>query len=365
MPMKEQELRGRVFSGEKLTRRLFTQTLLGGAVLALPPAVLEAAYAGAEKVLHGLLPGQDNGASQVFPTGRQYQVEGYNQRLVVTEVGATLRSYQVDGQEFLWGFRETELPNSSSGQLLFPWAGRCEAGAYTFQGVVQQLAINNVAANTAQHGLVRLMDWNVSQHDQRQITMELVLHPQAGYPFTLSLRQQYELTNGGLIVTTSATNVGATPAPYAVGMHPYFTVGTLKIDNNILKVPARRYLPRTANGAAIIPMEPVNATLWDFRSAAPIGNSLFATAIAYGDLIRDADGRARTVLSNPSGSPTVTVWTDEATDFLTLFTTPNRPSLAIEPCTAPSNAFNHGLGLRTLAAGETFRSSFGVQVATS
>lgn len=354
-----------MFLRKKSSRRqLLSRTLLGGAAIAISPTILDRiAHAGGRKGPHGL-GGQGNRANQVFPTGQQYQIEGYNQRLVVTEVGATLRSYQVGGQEFLWGGKETELPKSSSGQVLLPWPGRCEAGTYTFQGVVQQLAINNIAANTGQHGLVRLMNWNVSQHDQRQLALELVLYPQMGYPFILSLRQQYELTNDGLVVTTSATNIGVTAAPYAVGMHPYFTVGTPKIDDNLLKVPARQYLPRTPNGAAIVPMEPVNGTLWDFRSATPIGSSLFAPAIIYGNLVRDADGRARTVLSNPSGSPTVTVWTDEAINFLTLFTTATRPSLAIEPCTAPSNALNHGLGLRVLAAGETFRSSFGVQVIT-
>src|SRR5689334_19991259 len=92
-------------------------------------------------------------------------------------------------------------------------------------------------------------------------------------------------------------------------------------------------------------------------------SDLFTPAVSYGNLVRDSDGRARTVLAHPSGSPTLTVWTDQATDFLTLYVPPGRMALAIEPCTAPTNALNHGLGLRALVPGESVRSSFGIHVA--
>jgi aldose 1-epimerase len=305
---------------------------------------------------------QSNGNSHTFPTGRQFQIEAGNQRLVVTEVGATLRSYQVAEREFLWGFKETELPSNSNGQLLLPWPGRCEGGAYTFQGVVHQLAITGVADRIAQHGLVRFMNWQLTRLDTSRLIFELLLHPQLGYPFTLSLRQEYELTSAGLVVTTSATNVGAAAAPYATGMHPYFTLGTTTIDDNILKIPARQYLPRTLSGAATAPMQVLDNTTLDLRARTRIGGALFTPAVSYGNLVRDDDGRSRTVLEHPSGSPTVTVWTDQTIDFLTLYTPPARLALAIEPCTAPSNALNHGLGLRTLLPGETARNSFGVHV---
>ena len=344
-------------------RQLLSQALLGGTGLATASAVIRSpAHAASGADVHRQ-PAQDAGNGYVPPTGRQFQLESGSQRLVVTEVGATLRSYQVAGREFLWGFREAELPTNSSGQLLLPWPGRCEGGAYTFQGVVHQLAINGVDSKIAQHGLVRLMNWQVTRHDRRRLVLELVLHPQLGYPFVLSLRQEYELTGDGLVVTTTAKNVGSSAAPYAAGMHPYFTIGTSAVDDNILRLPARKYLPRASNGAATAPMQPVDDTPWDLRTPARIGSNLFTPAVSYGDLVRGPDGRARTVLSGPSGLPTVTVWTDQAIDFLTVYVPPGRPGLAIEPCTAPSNALNHGLGLRTLDPGEEVRSSFGVHVA--
>jgi aldose 1-epimerase len=300
--------------------------------------------------------------SVTFPTGRQYTIAGYDQQLVVTEVGAALRSYQVSGREVLWGFAETELPVSSQGQLLLPWPGRCEGGTYEFQGSRYQLAVTNPQANIAQHGLVRAVPWRAVEHRDRVVTFEVVLYPQQGYPFTLALRQQYELSRTGLVVTTGATNIGTVTAPYATGMHPYFTVGTALIDDNELRVPALQYLPRTPNGAATVPPMPVDGTPWDLRKPSRVGSTRFNPAVAYANLIRDPDGRARTVLSHPSGSPAIEVWTDAATDFVTVFTTSDRRALAIEPCTAPSNALNHGLGLRALAPRETEQSTFGVVV---
>ena len=96
------------------------------------------------------------------------------------------------------GVQRDGASSTANGQLLLPWPGRCEGGTYTFQGVVQQLAITGVAANIAQHGLVRFMNWQMTRHDSRRLVLELVLHPQLGYPFILSLRQEYELTSGGL-----------------------------------------------------------------------------------------------------------------------------------------------------------------------
>ena len=68
------------------------------------------------------------------------------------------------------------------------------------------------------------------------------------------------------------------------------------------------------------------------------------------------------MLSHSSGSPTIEVWTDRTIDFVTVYTTLGRRALAIEPCTAHSNALNHGLGLRVLVPGEVHRSTFGVVV---
>ena len=68
--------------------------------------------------------------------------------------------------------------------------------------------------------------------------MEHLLHPRPGFPFSLALRIEYALTDAGLSVTTTATNVGPDPCPYGCGAHPYLTLGTGEVDSLVLR--ARR-----------------------------------------------------------------------------------------------------------------------------
>src|SRR5262249_16254700 len=51
---------------------------------------------------------------------------------------------------------------------------------------------------------------------------------------------EYALTDGGLQVQTTATNLGSDPCPYGSGAHPYLKLGTATIDRLVLHVPGRR-----------------------------------------------------------------------------------------------------------------------------
>lgn len=75
------------------------------------------------------------------------------------------------------------------------------------------------------------------------VTMRLRLHPSPPYPFALDLSVRYELGPDCLTVTTRATNIGDADAPWSAGAHPYVTVGTAVVDDAVLQVPARTWLP--------------------------------------------------------------------------------------------------------------------------
>ena len=74
------------------------------------------------------------------------------------------------------------------------------------------------------------------------VVMKHVLHPQPGYPFTLGLSIEYALSEHGLAVRVTATNLGPTACPYGAGAHPYLRVGGASIDDAILRLPARSVL---------------------------------------------------------------------------------------------------------------------------
>ncbi len=178
----------------------------------------------------------------VPPTGRQFELRRGAARAVVTEVGATLRCLEVAGQAFLDGFGPGELPGGGNGQVLIPFPNRIGGGRYRFGdqfGVDdQQLPVEEPATGNAMHGLVRWANWQPLSHTGSRLVMGLTLHARKGYPFVLSLRIAYTLLPDGLRVRQTARNLGAAAAPYGAGFHPYLSIGSASIDDDVLRVPA-------------------------------------------------------------------------------------------------------------------------------
>lgn len=301
-------------------------------------------------------------ASTALPTGTQYEISSGTLRAVVTEVGAGLRSLTVDGTELLDTYAADEMPHGGRGQVLIPWPGRIANGEYTFEGTHTQAPINEPPTNSAIHGLVRWLNWRVASQEVDRITLELTLHPQPGYPFTLHVQETYALEMDRLAVTTTARNIGSAPLPYGVGHHPYFTVGTDLVDSDTLTVPANAYLRTNENSIPVPPPVSVQGSEYDFRQGHAIGQTKLDTG--YTDLAF-ADGWGRVTFAAPSGGRRVVLAFDASHQFVQIFTGDHlkeaerrRRGLAIEPYTCAPNAFNNGLGLRVIQPGESFASTF-------
>lgn len=298
------------------------------------------------------------------PSGRQFVLTLGDQRAVVTEVGAGLRTYTVAGRDVVDGFKEDEMCSIARGQLLLPWPNRIEDGRYAFAGRMHQLPLNEPARLNALHGLTRWLNWTIVEHAPDRVLLSLVLHPQDGYPFTLRLDVEYRLASPGLAVRTTATNIGAEAAPYGAGHHPYLTVGA-PIDRALLKLPA---LIRLETDDRLIPtgrLLPTSGTDYDFLELRPIGSLSMDTAFA--NLIPESDGLIRVHLQVSSGDPHLTLWMEPVYEFLMVFTPDTIPdaarrrrSIAIEPMTCAPNAFRSGDGLIVLHPGESRSGSWGI-----
>lgn len=302
----------------------------------------------------------------IDPTGEQIEIALADQRAVVVEVGGGLREYSAAGRPLLDGYRADEMSTSGRGQVLIPWPNRVRDGSYEFEGRRHQLAINDTAEQDAIHGLVRWAAWTVGEREPHRVVMEHVLHPQPGYPFSLGLSIEYRLSEVGLRVRTTATNLGATACPYGAGAHPYLTVGAATVDSVILRAPGRTVL-RSDDRGIPIGAGPVDDTDYDFRAPRPIGKTKLDHA--FTDLERDEDGLARVELTDPAGGGGLTFWADETYGHLMLFTGDalvdvDRRSLAVEPMTCPPNAFRTGDALIRLRPGHTVTSTWGINPAS-
>ena len=299
------------------------------------------------------------------PSGEQFRLAHGDQEVVVTEVGATLRSYIVAGVPVLDGFASAEVCPDGRGQLLLPWPNRLGDGRYRFGGRQYELPIDEPGFRNAIHGLTRWAEWEAELRSTTWLGMRHRLHGHPGYPFNLELEATFELDEAGLTVCVSAANVGATPAPFGAGAHPYLQVGTPLIDTCRLQVPAST---RLLTDARLLPIgrAPVDGDGFDFRVSRPIGDTRLDTA--YTDIVRGPDGLARVSLEAPDDRH-LTLWFDEAHRWVQLYSGDTHPrleerrrSLAVEPMTCPPDAFRSGEDLIVLEPGQTVTISWGIDV---
>ena len=288
----------------------------------------------------------------VAPSGEQLEISAAGYRAVLTECGASLRVLEHDGRPLVLGWDEDAASASGRGQLLAPWPNRIRDGKYSFDGRDLQLPLTEPAHHNASHGLVRWASWTPVEHTADSVSLRLRVMSQPGYPWTLDLRVRYAVSVDGLTVTLTATNRSGSRAPYAAGAHPYLTTGSGPVDGWELTLPCDT---RLLVDDQLIPTgrEYVRDTELDFRTARPIGSTSLDTA--FTGVSRTVDGRTEVRVRDPLSGEVTVLWMDERHRWLQLFTGDALPqharqALAVEPMTAPPNAFGTGEDLVVLAA---------------
>jgi aldose 1-epimerase len=280
----------------------------------------------------------------VPPTGAQFRISHGAQEAVITEVGAGLREYTVDGVPVLFGYDQMQECQAGRGQHLLPWPNRIGDGRYTFAGRTEQLALSEPERGNAIHGLTRWTPWRLVERTDASVTHELRLFPQTGWPATLDLTLTHALDEGGLAVTVTAANVGAAAAPFGYACHPYLTVGEQRVDEVELSVPADRYL-EVDERLLPVAIKPVEGTDYDCRGGEPLAGRAFDTA--FTDLAPEEDGRSWVRLRR--GDRETALWADRGCRWVQVFTGDSLPEqarrasgIAVEPMTCGPDAFNDG-----------------------
>lgn len=316
------------------------------------------------------MPSMTTGA-QIPPTGEQWTIGHGRQEAVVTEVGATLRSYTVGPVEVIDGFDVAEWSQGGRGQVLAPWPNRLGDGCYQFGDVQGRAAWDEPEHRNAIHGLVRWLPWRLEAHAQNVLTASCRLHPTPGYPFTVDLSLTYRLGREGLSVGVEARNPGTDPVPFGIGFHPYLTVGH-QVDTAYLRLPATHQLVLDDRGLPTGERLAVAGTPLDFTSRRAVGplhlDAAFTGLLREGRASVDGSGGlARAVLADATGARAVELWCDGAFRYLmcytgdTLASVPRRRgAVAIEPMSCPPDAFRSGQDLSVIPGGGTWRGSWGI-----
>lgn len=300
----------------------------------------------------------------VRPSGSQWEIAADGHRAVVVEVGGGLRAYDVDREPVIDGYAESELCPGTAGQVLAPWPNRIRDGRYSVDGIARQLPLTEPERHNAIHGLVTWQRWSCVSQAASSVTVECATVPQPGYPWPLLLRTVWTVGADGLTAEHSATNLGASSAPFGLGAHPYVRLpGVSSVDDAVLCVPARSRLLLDARllpiGVAL-----VAESEFDFTKPRRIGSA--ALNVSFGGVELDVSGRSTVRVTTVDGSATVEVWADESFRWWQVFSGDTlgderaRRAVAVEPMTCPPDAFRSHRDVVTLKPGETWHGTWGI-----
>lgn len=296
------------------------------------------------------------------PSGQQFELSSGDQRAMVVQVGGGVRAYSVGERDVLQPYPLEDMCDGAHGAPLIPWPNRLGDGRYSFDGTEYQVALTEPEKHNAIHGFLHWRPWHPITRSADRIVMGATLFALEGYPFCLDVEIEYRLDEGGLSVTTTATNIGEQACPYGSGQHPYLSPGSGLVDDCVLQLAADTRIVTDPDRQLPIEREDVAGTPYDFRTGRRIGG--LAIDHAFTDLHRDEDGRAWVGLTGPDGR-TSQLWVDEAYPLIELFTADTlspdrrRGGLGAEPMTCPPNAFQTGRRVLRLEPGESTTSRWG------
>lgn len=135
----------------------------------------------------------------------------------VSTKGAELQSIiRKDNQlEYLWSGDPAFWGKKSP--VLFPIVGNLKNNTYYYKGEPYQLG---------RHGFARDMEFNVIEHTEHHITLNLSDSDttRKNYPFSFSLNIRYTLQDASLVVSYEVQNTGDETMYFSIGAHPAFKV---------------------------------------------------------------------------------------------------------------------------------------------
>ncbi len=248
-----------------------------------------------------------------------------------------------------------------SGRLI-PFPNRILDGTYVFNGIRYQLPINEPAHHNAIHGFfynqpLMLTDIHTKNGEiSAQLRFDYTGN-YPGYPFKFSAILTYTLTDAQEFkIHLSVKNIDKQPLPFGDGWHPYFKLGKTA-DDLYLQLPTSEKMVLTDRMVPDGKTETDNRFLKSFPIKGISLDSVFKLPINEGVAVAE--------LSRPEEDVTIQVWQetgDRKYNFMVVFIPPGRASVAIEPMTCATNAFNNMNGLIVLQPGEMFETSHGVKL---
>ncbi|SDO98210.1 aldose 1-epimerase [Actinopolyspora xinjiangensis] len=299
-------------------------------------------------------------------TGHQFEIVHGGARAVITEVGAGLRVFEVDGVAYSETYEADRLPPAGAGAVLVPWPNRVADGHWSLEGEPQQLALTEPNRHNAIHGLLRHTPWTVGEHTQATVVLHAMIPVQPGWPVPLLTSVEYSVDEHGLTVRHAVENLGSRPVPFGLGVHPYPRAGNADTDECTLRLSASSVLP--IDPERMLPDRPprrLEGDEQDLRVGRKLAGVWLDTAFGgAAPLPDDPAGLVRHSVTDSSGHG-VELWADPAFGWVQVYTPGDFPgrgrAVAVEPMTCPPDALNSGTDLVVLDEGQTWSGRWGLR----
>lgn len=238
---------------------------------------------------------------------------------------------------------------------LFPFPNRLDRGRWQYQTHALQFPINDPANQCALHGFLFRQILKPKTIDNGIILTFLTDANFSYYPFDVEVRVHYRLPDStSFEVVLEAMNYSDTPAPVALGWHPYFCLGE-SIDNLRLSIPESEEV--LVDGRLL----PTGKTRSEHFLAQ---ESQLSTVTCDTCFYLKPNPVQRTTLTNTELGTALQIQQDGLFEYLHVFTPPHRRSIALEPVSANINAFAASEGVRWLEKGESMSGKIMVQLFT-
>jgi len=240
-----------------------------------------------------------------------------------------------------------------SGIVLFPFANRLAKGKYNFNGKEYQFPINEEVRSNNLHAILD-KDFKVHSIDLQMGTIALKYeHPDTdrSFPFAVELTVTYRLHNKRFTSAISVINRNNHNIPMGIGAHPYYNFDQ-DLEGLLLELPSSKFVQvneqMIPNGHLVEDAE--------FAKMKRIGQTELDNCFVLDD---------RNVCHIYAPSWDINFYLEQNKDvfpYMHVFLLKEKNLIALEPVSCIPNAFNNGVGLIELEAGENLEADFSIYI---
>ena len=162
-----------------------------------------------------------------------------NVEIKVANKGAELRSYKVDGEEFMWE-RNPECWGASS-PILFPFVGTLKDGKYEFDGKTYEIS--------TRHGFARDNEFELVEKGDNFLKFRFSSNGETKqkYPFSFDLYLTYTIKDSALEIGYDVKNNDDKDMYFSLGTHPAFALNVndeIKLNDYYLEFEQNETAPK-------------------------------------------------------------------------------------------------------------------------